>query len=405
MEETAPAETKDERELQLEKTRLALEKSAEHARLGVLYLWNDITVESGMVTKIIDKVDSADSSLIEKKSSEKKDDNDKPGEVKQNDVKPDDAFESYPEKTSLKKWAEDFCSQLWNRIKDCFGDLPGMASKLKCLAVFVAKQVFVEAAPIIGSADGLLDGLYNTTKSFCERFGVWLASRKVRISSGHPTAIVDGIIQGIDRSLLAGVYEVAKNSVTLGLNIASSGITSMIEPLASVLEMITKIMWRLAEVSIIRTFAKEAKDHYSRKEDENALHKDEARFTEWLLNAVKKVPLIAGMTYASHIVGDKMIFLQMFSKKGDDIISQEEFDRGVKYLDKIKQSGTNLLKNSDFQFDSGDNFVKALLKNMVDPPVRVITLDKPDDVITKEGKSKKGKKTIMQKLRNTLKKK
>ena len=51
--DVAPPKEKDEGDLQLEKTRLALEKSAEHARLGVLYFWHDITVES-CITKEID---------------------------------------------------------------------------------------------------------------------------------------------------------------------------------------------------------------------------------------------------------------------------------------------------------------------------------------------------------------
>jgi len=335
----------------------------QNARLGVIYLWQGTTVESPLANVILSGAMGAASGLA--------------GLKEVNLPVPDLATDfaaigvqsainvrEGPQQglsATIKAWAEDFLLKVWDKIKDIFGDLAEMAGQLKKIAVFVTQQVFKKLAPVIGSAVGLVQGLWKMTVAFCEKLGDWLAARGVKLVQGHPTTLIKGIESGITRALLEGIYEMAKSAASLALNVASWGGTAIVDAVVAVVEAATKIIWRIAETFVIRRFCKEARQFWIARNESNSIHLDSSRFDGWLKGTTNKVPVIAAVTLGTGIAGDKMRFLQMYTGEGA-VISQDQFDAGVKYLDQMKRAGSRLLERSDMKFHTDDKVIDGLLK-------------------------------------------
>lgn len=262
---------------------------------------------------------------------------------------------------TIKAWAEDFVQKVWEKIKETLGDVAEIGGHIKKIALFVTQQVFQKAAPLIGGAVGLVQGLWKTTVAFVEKLGNWIAKKSVSLNFGHPKTLVKGIEHGITRALLEGLYETARSALSIGLNAASLGGAVIVDAVAAVIEAATKIIWRFAESRIISKFCEQATHFWTARAEKSALHLDAMKFDNWLKPATRKVPVIAAVTLGSGIAGDKMRFLQMYTG-GGDVISANQFKSGVKYLDQMKRAGSRLIERTGIDFTSNDQMIDGLLK-------------------------------------------
>jgi hypothetical protein len=316
----------------------------QNARLGVIYLWQGTEVQASTIESIIAAIGRKAGTTLGLLEAEP-------------------AVESSQASLweKIKGWAQEFVEKVWAKIKEVFGNVGVLGGHLKKIALFLAKKVFASAAPIIGSVTGLVEGLWKTTVAFCEKLGNWIASKGVNLVKGHPETLIKGIESGLNRALLEGLYETAKSSLLLGLNIASYGAASIIETVAGLIETVTKMIWRFAERCAIRLFCSEAKGFWNARSESNSIHFDSMKFDNWLRGMTNKVPVVAAVTLGTGIAGDKMRFLQMYTGEGM-VISQSQFDNGVKYLDQMKRTGSRVMERSELEFESDDPTIAGLLK-------------------------------------------
>ncbi|MEM7730733.1 MAG: hypothetical protein AAF311_15945, partial [Pseudomonadota bacterium] len=261
----------------------------------------------------------------------------------------------------IKSWAADFVKKMWAKIKDTFGSIANVSSFLKSVGLFVAQQVFTKAAPFIGGASTAVTGLWKFTVGVSEKFSNWVSGRTVKLNFGHPKTLVNGIEQGLTRAMLEGLYEMAKGAAQIALNAVSFGGTAIVDAVVAVVEAAIKILWRVAEYFVLKKFVEDAKTFWNARGTPGALHKDSKKFDDWLRPATEKLPVIAAVTLGSGIAGDKMRFLQMYTGTGG-MITQSQFDTGVKYLDKMKRAGARVMERSDLGFSSDDKVIAGLLK-------------------------------------------
>lgn len=94
---------------------------------------------------------------------------------------------------------------------------------------------------------------------------------------------------------------------------------------------------------------------------------DLGRFKEFYQKGCSASPLIAMLTINTGICGSQWQLQQMIG--AIDEIGQKEFDSGTKYFTRLKDYGTNYLKDSGFEFNathgvgSEKRFIQALLDN------------------------------------------
>lgn len=333
----------------------------QNARMGAIYLWQGIDYKSNLAQLVVGGAIATTSSLAGLKDITIPNfaaPNQIMGIAAQSGV---DVAGSGGLLATIKAWASDFVGAVWTKIKAVFGDIAEVAGHLKNIAVFIAQQVFAKAAPLIGGAVGLVQGLWKVTVAFTEKLGNWIAKKDVRLTFGHPKTLVTGVEQGLTRALLEGIYETARSAVSIGLNAASFGGAVIVDAIAAIAEAVVKLIWRVAEYKIVNTFIASAKTFWSARGTKASIHLDSDKFDAWLKPATQKVPVIAALTLGAGVAGDKMRFLQMYSGDGG-IITDSQFKSGVKYLDGMKRAGARLLERSDMEFESADPVIAGLLK-------------------------------------------
>ena len=261
--------------------------------------------------------------------------------------------------TRVKAWAKDFCKKLWDVIKERFTKVELLLSDLESIAAKVAKVIIKSLVPFASQALDLVQGLANLGDATVKKVKAWYAGRNVHVIAGHPDLAIQAIRRAMNLSLFEGLYQTLKGGAALGATVASYGAAHIVSIFVSVAEAVTRMIYRLCEISIMRHFFEEAAVEWKNREAANAIFKDVTRFSEWYGDAALKTPPVAVLTLISGICGDKMRWLRMFD--GTSVITQKEFKKGVNFIDGLKSYGAQYLQEANFKFSSRDALVGSLI--------------------------------------------
>lgn len=340
---------------------MSSETEMKNARLGVAYLWQGTSHQSPLINTIVSGMLGSAGALAGVREI-----NlplpDQTTDVLQIGI--ESGIESGPKATvwrTVKEWATTFVAKLWEKIKSIFGDVSEMAVHLKKISLFVAQQVYAQAAPFIGGTSTLVSGLWKTTGAFVEKLGLWVASRTVTMNYGHPRTLVEGIEAGLNRSMLDGIYDIARSSLSIGVNALEFGGAAGLDAVAAIIDAAVKILWRYAESRTITQFCQSAKQVWQSRGATKGVISRANRFQKWLRRGTEAAPIIAAVTVGSGVAGDKMRFLQMYADNGA-IITQSQFNEGVSYLEGLKRTAARLIERSEIDFTSQDQIIDGLLK-------------------------------------------
>jgi hypothetical protein len=266
------------------------------------------------------------------------------------------------EEVARKVWAtvqEKFAAMKADPFGTALDVIPGMLRKL---FDFLAGQFLKAAAPLIGAGLDLAKGLGNTIDSGVTKFREWLNGRNVQLLVGHPGTIVEAIRRAMWLSVGEGLYDTLKGGAKLGVEIASMGSAgAILGVVTAVLEALVKTIWRVVELIVMRSFFKQARAHWDARMERSALHTQPIAFNNWFKRYALGIPALSVLALNSGICGDKMHFLAMY-KDDSSIVSQAEFDAGVRYVDGLKSWGSEYLDDAGFSFASADPMVSGLLK-------------------------------------------
>jgi hypothetical protein len=275
-------------------------------------------------------------------------------------------FERDPAKRSVyervRDYFRDFIKQVIASIKEKLGDgeIYGAAAKnlvAVCMSAFASK-----AAPFVGAGFDIAKGVSQTLQASITRINTWKQGKGVEFLSGHPGVIVESIKRSMALSIGAGLYTTLKGVGKAAMTGLSAGISAIVDVVIAIAEMVVKVVWRLVEVSRMKTFFGKAKEHWQRRGEGGAIHTQPYAFESWYRKHALPLPAIPVLTLNSGICGDKMHFLKMFHDDPTSPISQEDFNRGVHFVDQLKGWGAGYLKSSGFRFSSEDRVVQGLLK-------------------------------------------
>ena len=190
---------------------------------------------------------------------------------------------------------------------------------------FLAGQFLKAAAPFIGAGLDIAKGLANTVDRGITKFKEWLSGRNVQLLQGYPATIVEAIRRAMWFSVGEGLYDTMKGGLNLGIQFASQGSGTILTLLASILETLVKTIWKVIELIRMRSFFKQALNHWQSRNERTALHTQPIAFNSWFKRYAVDIPALSVLALNSGICGDKMRFLAMF-KDDTSVISQAEFD-------------------------------------------------------------------------------
>jgi len=236
-------------------------------------------------------------------------------------------------------------------------NLPGLLRKL---VDALTSRFLAAAAPFIGAGLDVAKGIVNTLDAGVTKFEEWLASREVVLSSGHITVIVESIRRAMWMSVGAGLYDLLKGGLKLGMEFASYGAGAIVSLVSSIIEAVVKAVWKIIEISRLRKFFDEARELWDARKQADSLHKRPIAFNQWFKGYSLSLPVLPVLALNTGVTGNKMLFLQMYQSDGQ-VVSQPQFDKGVTYLDGLKDWGSTYLKDCGFSISSDDKMVTGLL--------------------------------------------
>lgn len=266
----------------------------------------------------------------------------------------------------ITEYYNNFVEKLKNLLRSKFGDVDLGSAVLSAITAIVTK-ICAEAGGMIGDVvDGIkgfaiaLDGFYGRIKS-------WLLERDVTLVVGYPKAVVDGVNRAMVLSALDGVQQLAKSGLSIGLGVVAAGAQPIVKMVLDGAVALFRFVWRIFERARIGRFLTDVASHWTNRESANALHKSPLAFAAWYRSHAIAVPILAAMTLNSGICGSKMHFLQLFKSSGE-VVSQKEFDKGVTLLDDLKPRCGEFIRSSPHKFVSTDPFVISLMANHLTDP-------------------------------------
>ena len=236
-------------------------------------------------------------------------------------------------------------------------NLPGLLRKL---VDALTSRFLAAAAPFIGAGLDVAKGIVNTLDAGMKKFDEWLSSRDVVLASGHITVIVESIQRAMWMSVGAGLYDLLKGGVSLGMQFATSGAAAIVTLVSSIIEAVVKAVWKIVEISRLRQFFDEARELWKSHNEADALHKRPIAFNQWFKGYSLSLPVLSVLALNTGITGNKMLFLQMY-QSDSRVVSPAQFNTGVTYLDGLKKWGSTYLQDCGFSFSSEDKMVTGLL--------------------------------------------
>lgn len=370
-----------------------------HARLGMLYLFSNLKIESNIFTIVLESgFDVAGEALSLGSGSGVEKAGDVLGKIAKPVVKASGMAESYanrklepegkkavasslllgqapapPQDPQTRAWyvkivevLKNWARQLWESICKKFDDITSdpllfAAETLNTLVMKLAAKFLAEAIPFIKAGVDIARGLVNTTTAALAKFNEWIAGRNVELLSGSPATIVEAIKRAMWFSVGEGLYGTLKGGANLGLQFATAGASAIASVIVAITETVVKTIWKIIEITRMNNFFRQAREHWQMKDERTGLHTQPIAFNQWFRNYALSIPALSVLALNSGICGDKMHFLAMF--KGDNsIVSQSAFDAGCSYVDGLKVWGASYLGGCGFKFSSADPMTSGLLK-------------------------------------------
>ena len=287
----------------------------------------------------------------------------------------------------IKKYLMDFAKKIWESLKTKYSEFYNSSSLEKFETIWgpatklvnlVAGNVFVSAVPFLGGAIDVATGIKDTTVACYHRYIAYTLGKGVVLNEGHPGVIAASIERAMNLGIGKGLYDTFKGAGNLAMQGASFGGAAVVSAVIAGCELIAKVVYRLWEASGMRTFFEDCKEKWIAKDK---IYEGSADFTKWYSKAAYALPCLSALAVNSGITGDKMAYLNMFTDGGlqKTTITQAKFDQGASYIEKLKSWSLAYLEDTGYDFDSKDTFVKSLLK-------RTITSKKPvlTEIFTKQ---------------------
>ena len=264
---------------------------------------------------------------------------------------------------ALEAFVKKILSSLRKAIKgiDLRDAISFVVGKTKALIKVLAETFLAAAAPFISGGIDIARGVAKTILGAADLIKSWWQGRGIEMLSGHPATIVQALRGAMARSLFEGLYETLKGAASLGLDIAVAAAGTIANLVLSIVEALSKMVFRLVETFCMWAFCKKARENWEIRDDPRALHRNPTQFNAWYKRHAVPFPAIAALTLNSRLCGDKMRFLKVMNDD-DMVVSQSQFDKGCAFVDGLKSYGADYLNDSGFDFKSSDAIVKNAIK-------------------------------------------
>ena len=233
----------------------------------------------------------------------------------------------------------------WGMIKSVISSIAGIiASELK-----------------VGDIMTLIKGATQTVSAGLRLMDSWMERRSNSWIIGHPTATIEAISVGLRHSLGKGMWNILKGSSGIAFKGAAPWVGPFVKMMASAVETVIKLLWRLYEFVQINKFIKDAKDFWACR-NLWTFHEDAEAFTDWFRSYTLRAPIIGVVTLNSRWTGAAMHFMNHYGGDNKTPLSQKDYKAGLNAIAKLKAYGADYWRETGYEFFSDSKLVQSDLK-------------------------------------------
>ena len=266
---------------------------------------------------------------------------------------------------------ESFFRSLEDYLKKIFGDaLHGVEwiSEFVSWGVSTFAGSLASAIPgwgYVQSAGDMYSGVKKAVSNAIDLIKMLWSGYGVKLLAGIPTEISSALCRHSTAGIAAGVKDVGIASVSIGLEAAGDsvgGAGSIVSVVTGILQRIVNLVdWCIQNFRLKRVLADAREDWATRymmnKPDE---------LNKWFSRNVILTPVVAALVLASGFVGHPYRFLALIDPKSGAVkVSQKEFDKGVKYIEQLRDISDSYLRNYSgvyqLDFSSKDKVIQGRL--------------------------------------------
>ena len=281
-------------------------------------------------------------------------------------------FDKTPEIfTTVGNYIKQFFDVMLEKLKDIFGDnlfgvewlsefaLWAIQDMTGSLANLVPCWGYVRQAADMYSA--IKSAVSNTIKLFTQGWSGY----GVHLLQGTPSTIAQSLALHSGAGICHGLKDLTMKSLNIGLQAAgdaAAGIGGLVSLITDILERIVQLVMYVIQRFQLHRITDVAKATW-KEQDGLLTHIDQ--FAKWFSRHAVCTPIIPTLVLQSGYVANPTRFLALFTNE-HDVISQDEFNNGVKHISKLKSLSRSYMKEYKnvykLEFRSSDPVSEALLK-------------------------------------------
>ena len=276
----------------------------------------------------------------------------------------------------IKEVVASFFNHYLEKAKEVFGEaLVGIEWLSEFAAWGVSSFAGTLASLVPGwgyvtSALALYDGIRASVANAIKFIDQLWSGMGVKLLEGSPTIIAEALARHSGIGILSGLKGIARSAAGIGIQAAgdaAAGVGTIITAVTGVLERIANLIGYCIQRFRVRSVLSKAASAWEQRDSDNELLDNHKAFSHWFKSSVVCTPIIAALVLNSGFVAHPYRFLALLYPN-DKVASQDEFDKGVRYIEKLKSISRdyarNYLEEYKLVFVGHDDVVTARLNEL-----------------------------------------
>ena len=278
-------------------------------------------------------------------------------------------------KTKLKEMFAQYFDAIVDRIASIYGEASAVTDWVGEFSTWAISTFAGSLGDIIPGWGYVQDAadMYDGVKKAVVNAVAWLgqvySGWGVKLLEGGPSIIANAIAAHNVAGLAGGLKDIAITSCKIGLKAggdATAGVGSIVGAVTGILQRVANMI----NYAIQRFLLNRTIDQASYQWKNNGeIRTDQAKFLPWFRNACVCTPVVASLVMCSNLVANPIRFLALINEQ-NDVITQAEYEAGVKHIEKLKGLSKDYLReySSGYQlkFTSDEPFLDNTLKHVLE---------------------------------------
>ena len=240
--------------------------------------------------------------------------------------------------------------------------LPNWIKILKKLAGFFAGFIAREAG-IVKDIQKFGKGVWKVGESALHAYDKWQANKVVDWNPGHTKVILKSIDVAMLQNAGEGLWGILSSVATGACTLVGGVGAAVAKLILGFVECLTKFAFRMIETMRIKKFIAECKKYWTEASSgKGAIHFDEKKFCDFWSRYAMGSPVLACVALNSGFCGTIHHFVNLLGAGNPEA----QYAAGKTYLDKIKDKAKDYQKDSGFYFTSNNAQVMAAFKRAKD---------------------------------------